>query len=551
LLRITSVLAFVLTVARVGAGQSKAPERASELSGCSLDVKQFGRTSQTSPELINLQTRLVDPHFPVTQELILQLSAQEGREVSSIQRATNGPALGEVKATERTKEQVDSAGKYLDILIYALPQKKSEALAESLSTLVQNQFLRTRPMNTATRRCLQETVVKLLPSLPFQDEWGILFAGDYELFKSEPLAAYLQQVYETLESRVQDSESDREQTLRSYRTGILKRIYEADAGRGRNVILIEIASELPRSDIEALKILPDEVLPSMDRVFAAQLPLVYKNATWLEYRAKLEVIERYASAAVLPEMKSIYLNDPDERNEDQGFIFFSYFLRTDPTFGRELVEQSARGNQSNCSNVLFTQLMEIRVQPDLREIARKHLSDENKCVAANAAYVFKYTGNAEVEALLWQLLQAWHDEWAGRKEPIPYPEQSYEDSLVEALLFGGGPCELRDTVEKLRALYIKGKSVDGNIRFLPWHNPVRITIRMNTFEDVRLDVDSCPGSIKMEQLIGAIPRFPEETQFEWNGPADPFLESFVAPVRVEIERAIKQNGMSFHVHGKN
>jgi hypothetical protein len=548
------LVALALTVAGVAPsfGQSEALERGPQPSGCTFDVSQFGRTPHTSPELIRLQSRLIDPAIPVTRQLILELNTAAGRDVSSTPAATNGSGAGRSKAKTRALNQEDSAGKYLDILVYALPQKQGEALAESLSTVTEDQFLRIRPMQPATQQCLQETVVKLLPLLSFEEEWGILFRGEYALFKSEALASYLQLLYETLENHlVEDPDFDRERQLRSYRSGILKRIYEADPGRGRDIILKEIASEQPRSDIEALRILPDDTLPAMDPVFAKQLPAAYENADWAEYNAKLGVIERYATSSILADMKSIYLNDPQERNQYHEFLFFSYFLRTDPPFGRQLVETSLRVPQSNCSNVLFTELAGIRSQPELREIARQHLGDPNKCVAANAAYSFKHMGNQGVEALLWQYLEAWHKEWAGRSEPIPFPEQEYEDGLVEALLFGRGPCESRDTVERLKHFYIKGNSVDGNIAFPVWHDPVRIMVEPHHFQNPTFLVDSCSGSLSVEQVLAAIQEYPGRTEFEWYGPSDSTLESLIAPVRLEIERALKQHNMSFHFHAEN
>jgi len=275
--------------------------------------------------------------------------------------------------------------------------------------------------------------------------------------------------------------------------------------------------------------------------------VVYENANWDEYNAKLGVIERYATAAILPAMKSIYLHDPDERNQYHEFLFFSYFLRTDPAFGRQLIEKNLGMPQSSCSNTLFTELAGIRSQPELREIAVRHLDDPNKCIAANAAYSFKYMGSQNVETLLWQDLEAWHKEWATRSEPIPYPEQNYEDSLVEALLFGGGPCEARDTVEKLKHLYIKGKSGDGNIAFPEWRDPVRIIVHTDTVESPTFSVDFCSGSLSLEQLIAAIPDFPTGTEFEWHSPTDRALQSLLESVRLDVERTIKQHDMSFRV----
>ena len=543
---------FVLALA-VGVctsfGQPGTPEKNPHTSECTFEVSQFGRTPLTSPELIRLESELVDPQAPVSQTLILQLNTQADRDVFSAASKSAPADAASATGKEVPRSQDDFSGKYLDILARVLSAKKGEALVDSLLTVTEDQFLRIRPMQPAERQCLQEAVAKTLPSVPLKVQSRILFAGDYPLFKSSALTLYLHQLYESIDVQVAADEDDptfdRERTARGYRTRILKRIWEADPNIGRAIILREIASDLPRSDIEALELLPDETLPEMDSTFAHQLPVVYENANWDEYNAKLGVIERYATSAILPAMKSLYLHDPDERSR-YHFLFFSYFLRTEPSYGRQLIERSLGMHQSSCSNTLFTELADIRPQSELRVIARRHLDDPNKCVAANAAYSFKYMGNQDVEMLLWQDLEAWHKEWVTRSEPIPYSEQNYEDSLVEALLFGRGPCEARDTVEKLKQLYIKGKSVDGNIEFPEWHDPVRITVHPDTVGRPTFFVDFCPGTLSLEQLIAAIPEFPAGTDFEWHGPTDRALQSLLESVRLDVERTVKQHDMSFH-----
>ena len=64
-------------------------------------------------------------------------------------------------------------------------------------------------------------------------------------------------------------------------------------------------------------------------------------------------------------------------------------------------------------------------------------------------------------------------------------------------------------------------------------------------------MDFCSGSLSVEQLNAAIPDFPTGTEFEWYGPADPALQSLIESVRLDVERTVKQNDMSFHVHTVN
>jgi hypothetical protein len=527
--------------------EAQIPEKNTHPSECTLEVNQFGRTPLTSLELIRLESELVDPQVPVSETLILQLNTQAKRDVYSASSKSSSTHAAPATGKETPRSQDDFSAQYLDILARVLPAKRGDALVDGLLTITERQFIRKRPMQPAERQCLQEAVAKTFPSVPLEVQSRILFSDEYPLFKGPALTLYLHQLYESIDGQVAADEDDptfdRQRIARLYRTRILKRIYEADPNTGRAIILREIASDLPRSDIEALKLLPDETLPEMDSAFTHQLPVVYENANWDEYNAKLGVIERYATGAILPAMKSLYLHDPDERNQYHDVLFFSYFLRTDPSYGRHLIERSLEMPQSN---TLFTELAGIRPQPELRDLARRHLDDPNKSVAANAAYSFKYTGSRDVETLLWQDLEAWHKEWATRSAPIPYPEQDYQDSLVEALLFGRGPCDIRDTDEKLKLLYIKGNSVDGNIRFPEWHDPVKIVANPHIVEGPTFSVVYCSGSLSSEQLIAAIPDFPAGTEFEWHGPTDPALQSLFESVRLDVERTAKEHDMSFH-----
>src|ERR1700694_559321 len=253
-------------------GQSGTPEKNTHPSECAFEVSQCGRTPLTSLELIRLESELVDPQVPVTQTLILQLNTQAGRDAfSTVPKSISGQTA-KPTGKEGLRNQDDFSGKYLDILARLLPAKKGEALVDSLLTVTEDQFLRIRPAQPTERQCLQEAVAKTLPSVPLEVQSRILFSGEYPLFKSSALTLYLHQLYESIDDQIVAAEDDptfdRERVARGYRTPILKRIYDADPNIGRAIILGEIASELPRTNIKALKLLPDETLHEMDLTFA-------------------------------------------------------------------------------------------------------------------------------------------------------------------------------------------------------------------------------------------------------------------------------------------
>ena len=515
---------------------------------CQFDVKQLGRNAQTSPELIQLESRLVEPDVPISQRLIIELAERSAADATHIPPQ---PFLAESDRLSNgvySRKYDEAIAKYLDVLVYLVSEKTGEAQIETFMTAAENQFLRALPMQPPVPHCFQEIAAEVFPKLPFQEQWGILMPCDScDLFRSPTLTAYWVHLYDSLETHIEETPSDQlERSLRFYRTGILKRIYEADPVLGRKMILQEIASSQPRCDIDALRLLPEETLPAMDALFAQQLPGIYVTSDASEYQAKLAVIERYATGTILPEMKLLYSNDPDERNPYQLPLFLSYFLRTDPALAGRLIESSLK--EPGPESVLFTDLDKIRPQPALQELAREHLSDPDKIVAANAASIFKYEASDTVAPLLWLHLEAWHKEWAGKQASIPYEEQNYGDSLVEALLFGNGPCKTRDTLERLKALYIRGESVDGNIDLPDWHSPIRITFQGFRTGEPKFDMDFCSGPLTLEQLKSAIPRFPKKTQFEWYGSWHPLLDEKIQPSHDEIKRYIERSGMILRQH---
>jgi hypothetical protein len=542
LLAVTVVFAVPLL------GQSDKPVNNGPQDLCRFNVKQMDRTPQTSQELVQLESRLVNPEVAVTQQLIRELAAKAASDTDPVLSAPAQAASNWRVDRAYTRKYDEAVARYLDILVYVVSQKEGEVRAESFATVVENQFLRALPMQPSTQRCFQKAAAEIFPTLPFEKQWGILISCDScSLFRSPALTSYWEQLYESLETHIEETPpGEIERDLRFYRTGILKRIYEADPTLGRKMILQEIASPQPRCDIDALKILPDETLPSMDAPVAQQLPGIYANSNWYEYEAKLAVIERYATGSILPEMKLLYSNDLDERNQYHVALFLSYFLRTEPGFGKELIEHHLKGPARD--DVLFTDLDKVRAQPALQELARQHLGDPDKAVAANAAYIFKYGGSSSVEPLLWQHLESWHKQWSGKQGPIPYEEQNYQDSLVEALLFGSGPCRTRDTLERLRVLYIKGQSVDGNIELPDWRTPIRIHLQDITNNGPKFDVDFCSGSLTLAQLKSALPRFPKGTEFEWYPAWSPSLDERFESSRREIDRLIEGLGMTVQTH---
>jgi hypothetical protein len=546
---IHAILLLALSVYSVC--QSEPAEKPAKGSECVVAISDFPRTPGTSPEVIQLQSALIDPGVPITQQFILELAHKSVGDLgisrpqpaTTIAQFTPTPAQRRI-ASFSVQQLNEFTGKYLDILVEAVPEKRGEAQVQSFKTVVDNQFLRLALMQPDIQDCFQRAAADIFPSLSFETQWMTLQSASYPLFKSPNLTAYLRQLYGSLEDHVRDSESgDMERDLRFYRSGILRRIYEEDPIVGRAIIIDEITSGRPRDDIEALAILPDETLPEIDRILLRQLPTLHKNSDDDEEMAKLGVVERYATGGLLPDVKSAYLKNAGKWNSRQEALFLSYFLRTDSEFAEQVICKDLKVRPSYYASV-FSDIARVRASPELGKIARNYIDDPDRKIAADAAYIFKWVGNAEVETLLWKSLDTWHKQWSANSGSIPFDEQNYQDSLVEGLLLGGGPCQSKDTMDRLRLLYIKGSSVDGNIQFPEWHDPVRILANANSPSGPAFQLDFCAGSLSLEQLKVAIPRFPKGTNFEWSGMYVLAPDTALEPVFKELESLAEEQGMS-------
>ena len=120
---------------------------------------------------------------------------------------------------------------------------------------------------------------------------------------------------------------------------VLKRIYQLDPERGRQLILEELRQkDGPRIGGNTLMMLPDENLPELDEVFAAQVarggPL------------PVQLITRYATGGIVEEVEARYLAFNAELDRQKlphcPFPLVFYFLKFDPAFGERELRKASR-----------------------------------------------------------------------------------------------------------------------------------------------------------------------------------------------------------------
>src|SRR5215471_4981989 len=118
----------------------------------------------------------------------------------------------------------------------------------------------------------------------------------------------------------------------------------------------------------------------------------------------------------------------------------------------------------------------------------------------------------------------------GGKKTHTSQEQSYEDSLAEALLLGAGPCRSKETIERLRPLYIKGRSID-------------IAVDSTLPSGPSLQISFCDGFLDFDELRAAMPHFPAGTHFAWAGRLEPATPPRLEPLFKELQSVASQHGM--------
>jgi hypothetical protein len=121
----------ILPVALAGYSvcQSEPAEKPLKDSQCVVDISHFARTTQTSPEVIRLQSALIDPDISVTQRLILELANRSVGDMGfSRPQLTESSTVTPAQKREAIfyRQYFDEfSGKYLDILVGALPQNEA------------------------------------------------------------------------------------------------------------------------------------------------------------------------------------------------------------------------------------------------------------------------------------------------------------------------------------------------------------------------------------------------------------------------------------------
>ena len=298
---------------------------------------------------------------------------------------------------------------YLGQLAAAIPQKQGRARATSLQTLLDVQA----ELNTSDFSGLLASMPDVFRLLPL-DEQARFLEHQWKPIASASMLPVLRGILKHTESKPNDYQ---EKELRSL---ALKRLYELAPDEGRRLIFDEIRRPAPRVNKNALRLLPEETLPEFDLVLATNLEEAPRGGG--DSEAISELIERYATAQILPRVRAVFDAAGVGRWAcSSQAALLAYFLRVDPSVGGEYLNKvlAARGlNQSGCYSSTFRDVPPLHMSKEVEDAATASLDDEDAEVASQAALVLGQYGGADAEKALWQRLEKWHEANESRSEEI-------------------------------------------------------------------------------------------------------------------------------------
>jgi hypothetical protein len=270
----------------------------------------------------------------------------------------------------------------------------------------------------------------------------------------------------------------------------LRHLYELDPTEGRDLILREILN--PKGDIgmSVLGILPDKELPQIEEPILARLRV--HNDTSVDFR----LIERYATARPLTELKAIYEKARGKWACDPQAALLSYFLRIDPNYG--VAEISAALNErefTGCYKMVFSDFGVALHMPRVEKIAIIALNDPSPEVAANAAGALGKYGSAKVEPVLWERLRKFHEKWGDKSDQLRYrpglsselqAEGMLEYSLIHAIANGQAWLCGPDKLQRLSEIVTTERKQEVEGIFKEWQNG-QFFLNMNWWPTGELD----------------------------------------------------------------
>jgi hypothetical protein len=453
---------------------------------------------------------------------------------------------------------------YLRQLVVAIPQKQEEARATSLQTLLDYQAsLKTSDL--AQWQDLLATMPDVFSRLTLDAQIRLL-TYQWKPIASAAMLPVLREILKQSDNKTDTYQQTYQQVER--RSIALRRLYEISPEEGRQLIIDEIRRPTPRVHPRALRSLPDEKLPELDDVLATNLEETRKPNGSGGAEAISDLIERYATAGILPRVRAVYEGPGPGRWACRiQASLLAYILRADPAAGGELLNKAltARGEGlSRCYTSTLSDVAQLQMSAEVEEAADTSLDESDPEMVSQAASVLGRYGSADAEKKLWQRLQKWHEEMESRggelsKQNPGLPafgrsdlsgQAMIEQALRNALSHGQAWLLDLENLKRLQSLCLTDgchKEVDNTIR--GWNR--QIHVGLNSFEDQPLSISVAHYQLNsLESLKQKLLQFPSGTLFTFGSTTGADNDVKAQDLFRQLKGYLEEHGMKVELETK-
>lgn len=490
-------------------------------SGCEFEY-DFGLRSTTHRAfaVAEMERQLAAPEHAVTAEFVHVLSFLSFMQ-QNIAPLPPYPEHGADEAIKLWRKEYDrrwelygeTVNRYTERLAAVVFTKEGAARAVSLDALISlradAQRAQKRPAEAQTDRSLTGALVSVFADLPVATQ-GRLLEDQWPLVSGPEMLPVLRRIYQNPPKGNDMLPGD-----------ALRHIYELSPGEGRQLIIEELRRRSPRVRIDVLGLLPDETLPEVDALVVERLGAGAAAFDDLF----LQLVERYATAAVAPQLKEAYAEKIGLMACAPQSALLAYFLRVEPTYGSGLIEKAlASRKQTGCYRFLLTDVARLHMSDELERIAVTSLDDPDPELAAAAAGVLGSYGSAAARDALLHRFERWHEEWAGREKELLAQDESdvaaqaqtrVEAALVHALASSPAWLADKELLERLRQLCVT-KNCVGEADSALKQTGTLITVFFNPMDGSVMDASLAQYNvISWAVLKEKVRQFPKGTTFKW------------------------------------
>jgi hypothetical protein len=436
---------------------------------------------------------------------------------------------------ERRRSSLDQLRlNYLRQLFTAILEKEGQARATSLQTLLDSRSLLTASEITQLPALLA-SMPDVFSRLPLEAQVHIL---QYQ-WNRVANTAMLPVLRAILKDRDKKIENFRQWDLRSL---ALRRLYELSPEEGRRIIVDEIRRPEPRVDESVLRSLPEETLPELNNLLAANLEQSVGPNGSGNTEAISELIERYATDEILPQVRAVYEAPGVGRWACRiQASLLAYFLRVDPSAGGEHLNKAlaARGKDSTrCYTSALVDVARLHMSAEVEDVATASLDDEDPEIVSHAANVLAEYGSANAEKALWRRLEKMHEAGAEMSG-----QAAIEQALRKALASGQAWLSDPEKLKRLRDLCLTDvgrKEVDGMIR--NWNYQIFVGLSFDDGEPYSITVahyELKTFAALKEKLL----QFPKGTLFKWRTGPPRAHDTKPQEVFQKIKNHLEEHGM--------